>query len=116
MNFCRIFVFRLPILWFLQNFPERGRTDGPNTIGICLAVNNIKSVSDRGIILKKKEMLEVVAGGYIIDMADLPKVHFSEHPEWKAVYDATWNIHKESIQKNPESSQSGGTVLCGRAI
>lgn len=41
MNFCRVFVFRLPILWFLQNFTERGRTDGPNTIGTCLAVSNI---------------------------------------------------------------------------
>lgn len=53
--------------------------------------------------MKKKEVSEVVAGGYIIDIADLPKVHFPEHPQWKAVYDATWNIHKESIQKIPKA-------------
>ncbi len=40
MNFCRVFVFRAPVLWFLQNFTESGRTDGPNTVGFCLAVSN----------------------------------------------------------------------------
>ena len=29
---------------------------------------------------------EIVAGGYEIDMDDLPKVYFSEHPEWQDLY------------------------------
>lgn len=41
MNFCRVFVFRVPVLYYLQNFTDFGRTDGPHTIGICLAVSNI---------------------------------------------------------------------------
>lgn len=41
MNFCRVFVFRVPILFFLQNFTAMGRIDGPNTIGLCLAISNI---------------------------------------------------------------------------
>lgn len=40
MNFCRVFIFRAPVLWFLQTFTERGQTDGPNTIGVCLAISN----------------------------------------------------------------------------
>lgn len=40
MNFCRIFVFRVPVLYFLQNFTQMGRVDGPNTIGLCLAISN----------------------------------------------------------------------------
>lgn len=50
---------------------------------------------------------EIVAGGYEIDMADLPKVHFAEHPEWEELYDAAWESHKSNIRKaravlNPE--------------
>lgn len=40
MNFCRVFVFRVPVLYFLQNWTVMGRTDGPNTIGLCLAISN----------------------------------------------------------------------------
>lgn len=40
MNFCRVFVFRVPVLYFLQNFTAMGRVDGPNTIGLCLALSN----------------------------------------------------------------------------
>lgn len=40
MNFCRVFVFRIPVLYYLQHFTTMGRTDGPNTIGLCLAVSN----------------------------------------------------------------------------
>lgn len=40
MNFCRVFVFRIPVLYCLQHFTAMGRIDGPNTIGICLAVSN----------------------------------------------------------------------------
>ncbi|MDR0671095.1 MAG: Ig-like domain-containing protein, partial [Oscillospiraceae bacterium] len=42
---------------------------------------------------------EVVAGGYVIDMADLPKVHFGDHPEWEEMYDASWQMHKSNIKK-----------------
>lgn len=40
MNFCRVFVFRVPVLFFLQNYTVMGQTDGPNTIGLCLAISN----------------------------------------------------------------------------
>lgn len=43
MNFCRVFVFRVPVLFFLQNFTLMGQTDGPNTIGLCLAISNFLS-------------------------------------------------------------------------
>lgn len=40
MNFCRVFVFRVPVLYFLQHFTAMGQVDGPNTIGLCLALSN----------------------------------------------------------------------------
>lgn len=40
MNFCRVFVFRVPVLYALQHFTRMGQTDGPNTIGACLALSN----------------------------------------------------------------------------
>ncbi|MDR2671497.1 MAG: carbohydrate-binding protein [Oscillospiraceae bacterium] len=50
---------------------------------------------------------EVLANGYVIDMSDLPKVRFTEHPEWEEIYNATWQIHKSNIKRagvgmNPE--------------
>lgn len=42
---------------------------------------------------------ERVAGGYDIDMSDLPKVHFSEHPEWAELFDKAWQTHKLNIKK-----------------
>lgn len=36
-NFCRVFVFRIPILWALQNFT----TLGSESVGIVMAVSNI---------------------------------------------------------------------------
>lgn len=44
---------------------------------------------------------EIVAGGYEIDMNDLPKVHFAEHPEWEETYNAAWEFHKGNIKKSP---------------
>ena len=41
MNVFRIFIFRVPVLWYLQNFTENGRTDGPNTIGFSLGLSNV---------------------------------------------------------------------------
>lgn len=40
MNFCRVFVFRVPVLYVLQHYTVMGQTDGPNTIGLCLALSN----------------------------------------------------------------------------
>ena len=42
---------------------------------------------------------EIVAGGYEIDMDDLPKVYFSEHPEWQDLYEEAWHTHKNNIKK-----------------
>lgn len=47
---------------------------------------------------------ETLACGYKINMNNLPKVHFSEHPEWEEVYDAAWNVHKNNIQKIPAAT------------
>jgi len=47
---------------------------------------------------------EVVAGGYIIDMTDLPKVHFANHPEWEEIYEATWQMHKSNIMQIPAAT------------
>lgn len=44
---------------------------------------------------------ETLPNGYQIDMDDLPKVHFGEHPEWEELFDATWEMHKSNIQKIP---------------
>lgn len=32
-------------------------------------------------------------------MDDLPKVYFSEHPEWQALYEEAWHTHKNNIKK-----------------
>lgn len=37
INFCRVFVFRVPVLWFLQNFTDLGSV----SVGLVMAVSNI---------------------------------------------------------------------------
>ncbi len=44
---------------------------------------------------------ETLPNGYKIDMEDLPKVHFKDHPEWEEIFDATWQMHKSNIKKIP---------------
>lgn len=44
---------------------------------------------------------EIVAGGYEIDMSDLPEVTFAEHPEWEELFAAAWETHKSNIKKAP---------------
>ncbi len=39
INFCRVFVFRVPVLWYLQNFTSQGS----NSVGIVMAVSNIST-------------------------------------------------------------------------
>ncbi len=51
-----------------------------------------------------KQTKEVLPCGYEIDMDNLPKVHFSRHPEWETIYDATWQIHKNNIAKIPSAT------------
>ena len=37
INFCRVFLFRIPVLWFLQNFTDLGSI----SVGIVMGVSNI---------------------------------------------------------------------------
>lgn len=51
--------------------------------------------------------IETLSNGYEIDMEDIPKVHFENHPEWEELYEAAWSFHKGNIRKattalNPE--------------
>ncbi len=39
INFCRVFIFRVPVLWFLQNFTNQGST----SMGAVMAVSNIST-------------------------------------------------------------------------
>lgn len=45
---------------------------------------------------------EIVAGGYEIDMEKLPKVHFSKHKDWEALYETAWESHKSNIREVTE--------------
>ena len=54
---------------------------------------------------------EIVAGGYEIDMDDLPKVYFSEHPEWQALYEEAWHTHKNNIKKASTSINPNDVIL-----
>ena len=47
---------------------------------------------------------ETVAGGYKIDMGDLPQVYFAEHPEWTELYNVSWQLHKSKIQRIPAAT------------
>lgn len=47
---------------------------------------------------------EVVAGGYKIDMGDLPQVYFAEHPQWTELYNISWQLHKSKIQRIPAAT------------
>ncbi|MDR1439604.1 MAG: hypothetical protein LBJ10_06210, partial [Clostridiales bacterium] len=52
---------------------------------------------------------ETVAGGYEIDMANIPSVRFDAHPGWEALYKTAWDTHKSNIRKaapalNPEGA------------
>ncbi len=51
--------------------------------------------------LAVKETLDC---GYEIDMDNLPKVYFADHPEWEELYEATWEIHKGNIDKIPAAT------------
>ncbi len=42
---------------------------------------------------------ETVAGGYVIDMERLPKVHFSKHKDWETLYQTAWNSHKAILRR-----------------
>ncbi|MGL5380038.1 MGH1-like glycoside hydrolase domain-containing protein [Clostridium sp.] len=58
--------------------------------------------------------IETVAGGYEVDMDDLPKVHFKEHKDWENLYNVAWDSHKKNIKKvtealNPEVTNSEKT-------
>lgn len=44
---------------------------------------------------------ETVAGGYKIDMGDLPQIYLGEHPEWVKLYNASWHMNKTHIQRIP---------------
>lgn len=55
-----------------------------------------------------KHKVETVAGSYKIDMGELVQVYFEDHPEWIELYNKSWRLHKDHIQKipaavNPES-------------
>ena len=39
INFCRVFVFRIPVLWYLQNFTKLGST----SVGMVMAISNIST-------------------------------------------------------------------------
>ena len=39
MNFCRVFLFRVPVLWALQQFTDLGNVSA----GIVMAVSNVAS-------------------------------------------------------------------------
>ncbi|MDR1158257.1 MAG: hypothetical protein LBK75_08140 [Oscillospiraceae bacterium] len=50
---------------------------------------------------------ETVAGGYVVDIDNVPSVYFERHKNWEALYNAAWQSHKSNIKKantalNPE--------------
>ncbi len=51
---------------------------------------------------KHKE--ETVAGGYKIDMGDIVQVYFQNHPEWVELYNKSWELHKDHIQRIPAAT------------
>ncbi|MBE6350765.1 MAG: MATE family efflux transporter [Spirochaetaceae bacterium] len=61
INFCRVFVYRIPVLWLLQNFTNLGS----ESVGIMMAISNI-FVAIHGLItvfvvirkMKKKEQID----------------------------------------------------------
>ena len=76
-------------------------------LALCLSAAILLTSIPFGTAMGAAREPEIVAGGYEIDMADLPKVHFAEHPEWEELYDAAWESHKSNIRKaravlNPE--------------
>lgn len=50
---------------------------------------------------------ETVAGGYKIDMGDLPQIYLAEHPEWVQLYNASWHMNKTHIQRIPAAVNPG---------
>ena len=76
-------------------------------LAFCLSAAVLLTSIPFGTAMGATREPEIVAGGYEIDMDDLPKVHFAEHPEWEELYDAAWESHKSNIRKaksvlNPE--------------
>ena len=46
LNFARVFIFRIPILWFLQQFTSFGSS----SVGIVMAVSNIATGLAAGLV------------------------------------------------------------------
>ena len=53
----------------------------------------------------------LVAGRYEIDMADLPKVHFAEHPEWGRTLRCSLGIPQEQHPQSKSSPQPGEPTM-----
>ena len=62
-------------------------------LAFCLSAAVLLTSIPFGTAMGATREPEIVAGGYEIDMDDLPKVHFAEHPEWEELYDAAWESH-----------------------
>ncbi|MCM1468030.1 MAG: MATE family efflux transporter [Alistipes sp.] len=62
INFCRVFVFRIPVLWALQNFTDLGS----ESVGIVMAVSNIcvavMSSIIAWIVIRKMKKEEATVG------------------------------------------------------
>ena len=84
-------------------------------LALCLSAAILLTSIPFGTAMGAAREPEIVAGGYEIDMADLPKVHFAEHPEWEELYDAAWNPTRATSAKQEQSS-TRGALLCGRSV
>lgn len=89
---------------------KRFRRNLAVVISAAMAVTAVPSIGTTadamGNALQSKaaSTKETLPCGYEIDMGNLPKVYFSEHPEWEEIYDATWEIHKNNISKIPAAT------------
>ncbi len=86
---------------------EEKMKKGKRILALCLSAAMLFSSIPAGMATAVAREKEIVAGGYEIDMDDLPKVYFAEHPEWEELYEAAWESHKSNIRKantilNPE--------------
>ncbi len=72
---------------------------------IALLLTPVFTAFAQGVSVQAKE---IVAGGYEINMDNVPSVHFEKHKDWENLFSTAWQSHKSNIRKantalNPEN-------------
>ncbi|MCL2487150.1 MAG: hypothetical protein FWE80_00520 [Oscillospiraceae bacterium] len=67
---------------------------------VAAAMTTVAALS----VTSQNTSAETLPNGYAVDMTDLPRVRFGDHPEWEELYTVSWQIHKNNIKQIPAAT------------